>query len=137
MMTALCRGAYQAGGHVTGILIDPKRFIPEHNFHHTTEEFEGIVLRQARLLEMGDAFVALPGGVGTLYEVAQVVAMKSLDEIPTEKPMICVGNTWGNLKAHFQEMVDAGLCFRDPFDQVTFVATPEEAIEILKTHRGS
>lgn len=136
MMTSVSRGAHQAGGKVHCILLNAERFPLEHNFHHLLEDFIELVPRQVRLLELGDAYVALPGGVGTLYEVMQVLAMKSLDEIDPQKLMICVGDTWRHFQQHLQSIVESGLVYRNPLTHIHFVDTPEEALQLLVAQRS-
>lgn len=135
MMTAVSRGTFQAGGNVHCILLCQSKFPLEHAFYHQIENFDELVPRQVRLLELGDAYVALPGGTGTLYEIMQVLALKSLNEISVNKLLICVGDTWKHLQEHFTSIVSEGLAYRNPLEHVIFVDTPEQAVELLVAGR--
>lgn len=135
MMTALCRGAHQAGGHVHGILLRPSTYPTEHAYHTVVEHFDKIVPRQERLIAIGQAYVALPGGVGTFYEILQILGMKPLDEIDQETPLIIVGDTWKHLKLQLETIVAHGLCYRDPLPHINFVDTVEDAIGLLVAFR--
>lgn len=78
LMGALADAALAAGGRVRGVILD--RFI-EEDVHHP-----GVVLdtvsdmrsRKAGLDAGADAFVALPGGLGTLEELAEVLSFRKL-----------------------------------------------------------
>jgi uncharacterized protein (TIGR00730 family) len=43
--------------------------------------FDNITERQSKLIELGDAFLALPGGFGTLYELLEVITKNQIEEI--------------------------------------------------------
>jgi hypothetical protein len=78
-MGALADGARAAGGCVTGIT--PRHFLDQGYGDHLCDEL--VVCKDMRerkqfLEERGDAFIALPGGLGTLEEIIEVIAGKSL-----------------------------------------------------------
>ena len=79
LMGALSRGARQAGGRTLGIIL--QRFI-DKNVHctaaHQMESVDDMRSRKQGLDEAGDAFVALPGGLGTLEELLEVLSFKQL-----------------------------------------------------------
>ncbi len=74
LMGAVARGAMDHGGEVIGVINDDLN-LPELVFDQLTriEEVANIQIRQARMNELGDAFIALPGGFGTLYEVLEAL----------------------------------------------------------------
>jgi hypothetical protein len=74
LMGAVARGAMDNGGEVIGIINDDLN-LPGLVFDQLTriEEVPNIQIRQARMNELGDAFVALPGGFGTLYETLEAL----------------------------------------------------------------
>lgn len=43
--------------------------------------FDNITERQSKLIELGDIFLALPGGFGTLYELLEVITKNQIEEI--------------------------------------------------------
>ncbi|MEW6568998.1 MAG: TIGR00730 family Rossman fold protein [Chloroflexota bacterium] len=74
MMGALADAALEAGGTVIGII--PKGFNTPELAHAHLSELRVVVSmheRKARMAEMGDAFVALPGGFGTLEELFEML----------------------------------------------------------------
>ena len=80
LMGALADAALDAGGHVTGIL--PTGLFPDgvtaspERDHHTgtflVEEVDDMHARKARFHELSDGFMVLPGGLGTLEEMAEI-----------------------------------------------------------------
>jgi uncharacterized protein (TIGR00730 family) len=93
-MAAVSRGAHEAGGHVVGVTMASwARFELRAN-PWVREEIEtaGLLARLGRLLE-ADAFIALPGGIGTMSEVMLAWQLLQAWELPPT-PFVLVGDTW-------------------------------------------
>jgi uncharacterized protein (TIGR00730 family) len=74
MMGALADAALQAGGKVIGIM--PRQFNTPVLAHPRLSEMilvDSMHQRKAMMAEMGDAFIALPGGFGTLEELFEIL----------------------------------------------------------------
>jgi len=72
-MGALADAALAAGGEVIGVI--PRTMIAEERAHKSLTELiavETMHERKQRMAQLADAFVALPGGIGTLEEVIEV-----------------------------------------------------------------
>jgi len=72
-MGAVADAALAAGGEVIGVI--PRAMIAEERGHHGVTELipvDSMHERKRRMAELSDAFVALPGGIGTLEEVIEV-----------------------------------------------------------------
>lgn len=95
-MEAVSRGAAEAGGHVIGVTcaeIERWRQIGANPW--VTEEWkrETLVERLQALILACDAAVALPGGPGTLTEIALTWNLMIIAVIP-RRPLILVGSGW-------------------------------------------
>lgn len=104
MMGAVADGALAAGGEVIGIIPD---FLARREVAHTkvTEMIvtDSMHSRKQRMFEMSDAFVTLPGGLGTLDETFEMITWRQLDL--HDKPiLICDIEGWGLI---FADMVDS------------------------------
>jgi uncharacterized protein (TIGR00730 family) len=104
MMGAVADGALAAGGDVIGIIPD---FLARREVAHTkvTEMIvtDSMHSRKRRMFEMSDAFVTLPGGLGTLDETFEMVTWRQLNL--HDKPiLICDVGGWGEI---FADMVDS------------------------------
>jgi uncharacterized protein (TIGR00730 family) len=104
MMGAVADGALAAGGEVIGIIPD---FLARREVAHTkvTEMIvtDSMHSRKRRMFEMSDAFVTLPGGLGTLDETFEMITWRQLDL--HDKPiLICDIDGWGLI---FADMVDS------------------------------
>ena len=81
LMGVVADGALAAGGQVTGIMPD---FLARADILHPKVEDTRFVTdlfaRKALMLSMCDAFIALPGGLGTLDELLEVVTWRQLNQ---------------------------------------------------------
>jgi uncharacterized protein (TIGR00730 family) len=104
-MEAVSRGAYEAGGHVIGVTCDqieewrpvsPNRWVQEEKRFHTLRE------RLYALVDNCDAALVLPGGIGTLAELA--VMWSQLQTMSTAaRPLVLVGASW---QAVYAELIN-------------------------------
>ena len=73
LMGAVSRAAIEGGAPVIGV--EPEFFIEAGVAQHDLTELivvETMGERKSKMIELGDAFVALPGGVGTLEEISEI-----------------------------------------------------------------
>lgn len=103
LMEAVTIAAKKAGARTTGIipeLMKGKNLISNHA--HEVEITCDMADRKARMRELSDAFIALPGGFGTLEEILEVVTLKQLDY--HRKPIVFVntGNFFKHLFLQFE-----------------------------------
>jgi predicted Rossmann-fold nucleotide-binding protein len=128
-MEAVSEGAAAAGGHVIGVTapaIFPdrsgaNRFVAEEQPSAT------LPLRIARLIEISDAAIVLPGSIGTLTELAVAwntafVARFSGGE---PYPLVAVGSLWRDVVAHLSALLDTD------GSVVTFVDDVDEAVAVV------
>jgi len=127
-MTAAAKGARDAGGKVIGVTCSAfgqtgaNPYISEVIVTHSLEE------RLDRLIQLGDAYIVLPGSTGTLLELAMVWELKNKGFLDKKKTLILLGKYW-------QPLVDL-IDLEDPGSKknLTLVSTPEEVIQyLLKT----
>jgi uncharacterized protein (TIGR00730 family) len=80
LMGALADGALDAGGEVVGVI--PRGLVDRELAHPGVSELrvvETLHERKAVMAELADGFIALPGGLGTLEELSEVVSWAQLD----------------------------------------------------------
>lgn len=126
-MLAGAKGAAEAGGKVIGVTCTA--FKRGKANEYVTEEISTSCLseRLAKLIELGDAYLVLPGGTGTLLELADVWEHKNKGFSNAEKPIIVIGLFWRPLL----EMMAAADA--DSVTDVEYAETAENAIELLKS----
>jgi len=95
-MEAVSKGANEAGGHVIGVTcedIETWRGVGRNAWVKEERRFATLQERQNELIRACDAAVALPGGPGTLAEVALTWNLMIINSIPP-KPLILIGTDW-------------------------------------------
>jgi hypothetical protein len=133
-MEAASRGAAEAGGHVVGVTCDEiEAWRPVRPNRWVLEERRCPTLRQriTTLIEGGDAAIALPGGPGTLAEIAEMWNHLLIGAI-SPRPLILVGAGWQATFEQFYRAFDSYI----PAEQrrwVNFAADVEAAVDLLQT----
>jgi len=132
-MEALSRGAAEAGGHVIGVTCDQiEAWRPVKANHWVIEEwhFASLHERLFALIENSDAFIALPGGVGTLAEIMLAWNLL-LTQILPPRPLILIGSGWQTTIQHF--LAEQGEFIPENQRQwVSFVPDADSAIQWLQ-----
>lgn len=132
-MEAVSRGAAEAGGHVIGVTCDEiEAWRPVRPNRWVMEERRCTTLRQriTALIDGCDAAIALPGGPGTLAEIAEMWNHLLIGAIPP-RPLILVGEGW---QATFEQFYRAFDRYIPPEQRrwVTFAAGVEHAVSLLE-----
>ena len=125
-MLAAAKGVAAASGRVIGVTCTAFKRGKANDF--ITEEISTDCLskRLAKLIELGQAYIVLPGGTGTLLELADVWEHKNKGFANADKPIILVGSFWRPL---LEIMVTAD---PDCAGCVCCVDTAEKAADQLK-----
>jgi hypothetical protein len=90
--------------------------------------------RKRKMRDMSDAFIALPGGFGTLEEILEVITLKQLDY--HRKPIVFINtnNFYGHLIQQFEKSY-TDLFAKENYRQIyAIVNTPKEAIDYINSY---
>lgn len=134
LMGELARGVLENNGHITGVI--PKFMMElEWGNPHITEMIvvSNMAERKKILLENVDAVVALPGGTGTLEELAEAVSLKKLGLFL--KPIIIL-NTNGfytSLIAFFEQMITDNFIRNEHRNLFTVAEQPQQVLQSIAT----
>lgn len=102
VMEAVSRGAAEAGGTAVGVTVQTWGSRQRPNAWLSQEVAAPHLFDRMQRLIASDAYVAMPGGLGTLGEVAVTWNLFQTDSIPT-RPLILVGELWRRFLAHVQK----------------------------------
>jgi uncharacterized protein (TIGR00730 family) len=131
LMGATARAAHEAGGEVLGVI--PTFLVGRERALETVEHMVVSNMHERKMLmyEHSDAFVILPGGIGTLEEVVELLSWRRLD-LHT-KPVVFWNpqGFWAPLFALFQHTVDHRLTPPDFMDAWTSVERIEDIVPAL------
>lgn len=135
-MEAASRGAAEAGGHVIGVTcqeVETWRKVRPNAWVMEERRFPSLHERLLALIDGCDAAVALPGGVGTLLEVAMMWNRMSIDAI-LHRPLILVGSGWQETIREFYRTMD-GYVPEKCRDLLYFAQNVDEAFDLLQQPR--
>jgi hypothetical protein len=134
-MGAIASGALENGGEVIGVL--PEIFNTPtlaHNGLTRLEIVENMHLRKARLAELADAFIALPGGFGTLEELFEILTWAQIGL--HQKPVGLL-----NIRCYFDPLLELvekasaeGFIYREHRALLTSSDEPKVLLEALLNH---
>lgn len=109
LMGALADGALAAGGEVTGVI--PRGLVDRELAHSGLTDLRVVATlheRKAVMADLADAFIALPGGLGTLEELAEVTSWAQLQLHGKPIGLLAVGDYWAGLLAWLDRAVGEG-----------------------------
>jgi uncharacterized protein (TIGR00730 family) len=133
LMGRIARATLLAGGYVTGII--PSFLIRKE--HALTEVQDLLVVddmheRKRAMFDRADAFVALPGGIGTLEELVEQMTWAQLNRHAKPILIVDIGGFWRPLLSLFAHMNQRGF-IRQGFDLRYLVAEKiEDVIPMLR-----
>ena len=128
LMGTLSRATLNAGGEVHGV--EPGFFIEAGVAQHDLTELHIVDTmgeRKAKMVELGDVFVALPGGVGTLEEISEIMSRIRLGFDPAECSLLNIDGFYNPLKALLDAMLAQGFLTQADLDRFHF---PENVAEL-------
>lgn len=132
LMGIVADAVLDKGGHVTGVI---PQFLMDKEVGHTTLTSLEIVTsmheRKKRMADLSDAFVALPGGWGTLEELAEILTWKQLGLIAQPVFILNTDGFYNPLIAQMQQMVTAGFLSAENFKLLKISSNPQELLESI------
>ena len=132
IMGELADTILRGGGRVTGVI---PHFLDELEVGHknVTEliRVDNMHIRKATMFSRADAFVILPGGLGTLEEFFEVVAWKQLNL--HQKPIVVlnVSGCWSRLTELTNDIVTAGFAHENIADLYSMVETVDDIFKVI------
>lgn len=128
LMGVLAESVIRSGGKAIGV--EPQFLIDQVvQYDQLTELIvtENMSQRKAKMIELGDAFIALPGGTGTLEEISEIMSNVSLRLIDAPCILYNHHGYYDDLKRQLAKMIEiglsseerqAGICFADSIEEI-------------------
>ena len=88
--------------------------------------------RKAKMIELGDVFIALPGGTGTLEEISEIMSQVSLGLINAPCIIYNYKGYYDNLKKLLETMIQHGLSTKERQEGIYFADSLEKIKQIIK-----
>lgn len=137
LMGAAARGVTSVGGRLIGV-IPEKLNKPGIYYEGCTERIETPTMheRKATMEYLSSAFIALPGGFGTMEEFMEVLTLKQLGYMDPAIVLLNTRGYYGELIAQLEKCVDEGFANSEFAGLYHVSATPEDAVAYCAGYRG-
>lgn len=124
-MEAAAKGAAELGGKIIGVTCSAFKSNTANKYVSRTIITGSLDERLDTLIKLGQAYVVLPGGTGTLLELAKVWELQNKGFLETDKPIILIGSFW-------QPLLDL-IATDDPecSKYIKVADSPEKAIKLI------
>ncbi|MBK8175559.1 MAG: TIGR00730 family Rossman fold protein [Rhodospirillales bacterium] len=132
LMGTIADAVINAGGEVVGVI--PKFLIRSEIGHRRLTELvvtSSMHDRKRRMFDMADAFVVLPGGLGTLDETFEIITWKQLRLHQAPIIVLDVNGYWAPLSALIAATISGGFAAAAVADLISVVETPEQVFDVL------
>ena len=136
LMGCLAESSLKQGGKVIGV--EPQFFIDEGlEFDEITELIvtKDMSERKSKMIELGDAFIAFPGGTGTLEEIAEVMSKVSLKHLDAPCIIYNLNGYYDDFKNLLNRMIKEGLSSEERQQGIYFAKDLNEIIDILNNSK--
>lgn len=136
LMGALADAALAAGGRVIGVI--PQTLVDREVAHRGLTELHVVTSlheRKARMAALSDAFVALPGGIGTLDELFEVVTWRALGLHDKPIGLLDVRHYYAALLDFLDVGVTDGFVDRALWDHLDVAADPDQLLDVFQGRR--
>jgi len=137
IMGAVSEGALKAGGKVTGII--PHFLLSKEATQAALDRLDELVVtqnmheRKHTMFEKSDAFVALPGGVGTLEEIVEIMTWAQLGHHRKPIAFVNVKRFWDPMLALIDHMRAEGFVHTAHLVQPLVIDTPQAVVPAILT----
>ncbi|MGE3476498.1 MAG: TIGR00730 family Rossman fold protein [Rhodospirillaceae bacterium] len=133
MMGAVADGVLAGGGKVTGVI--PGFLVDKELAHPGASDLivvPDMHTRKREMFERSEAFCVLPGGVGTLEEMFEVVTWRQLRRHNKPIVLLNIDGYWSHLVSLMERIVEEGFMHHGHSALVTVVARPEDVIGTIE-----
>lgn len=132
LMGLLSDTVLDAGGRVIGVL--PDILVDREPPSGRLSEFyrvETMAQRKAKMIELGEVFVAMPGGPGTLEELSEIMSLVKLGTPPGYLYLLNVNGYYDDLIACFERMLEHGFMTAEMRAYLRVVTSSDELTAAL------
>ena len=132
-MGVLAESALKKGGRVIGI--EPQIFVDAGYVYDEISELivtKNMTERKTGMIKLGDAFIAFPGGTGTLEEISEVMSLVSLRWLDAPCILYNLGGYYEGLRTLLEKMKETGLSSEEKLSGIYFADSLDEIKKIIK-----
>jgi uncharacterized protein (TIGR00730 family) len=137
LMGIVADSVIENNGEVIGII--PQFLLDRevgHNQITRLEVVQSMHQRKQRMADLSNAFIALPGGWGTLEEVAEILTWRQLGLITQPVILLNINNFYTPLIEQLRSMFEQGFVREVHLDNLKIASTPQEALSLIIPRDG-
>lgn len=135
LMKAANKGAFEAGGESVGLHIHLPFEQATNEYLTTKVDFRYFFVRKLMFVKYATAYVAMPGGFGTMDELFEALVLIQTRRIKHFPIVLYKSAYWGGLLDWLKErMVADGFAGEADLDLITVRDTPDEVVSYIKRH---
>lgn len=132
LMGMLAESVLASGGRVTGV--EPQFFVDAGFVYDAITKLyvtHDMSERKAKMIELGDAFIAFPGGTGTLEEIAEIMSKVALHHLSAPCILYDLNGYYKGLRMLLDQMLRSELSTPEKLSGIRFAASLDEIAAIL------
>jgi len=135
LMGAVADGALEGGGEVVGVIIPSMNTNPlAHSSLTRMDVVPSMHARKARMHELADGYIALPGGFGTLDELFETVTWGQVGEHEKPVGLLNVKDYYVPLLAALEHAVQEGFVFQEHLEALACESDPGALLDAMQNH---
>jgi len=136
LMGEVADGTLEGGGEVVGVIIPTMNTEPlAHTGLTRMDVVSDMHARKARMHELADGYIALPGGFGTMDELFETVTWSQVGAHEKPVGLLNVKDYYTPLLVALRHAVKEGFIFQEHFDTLAYDADPERLLTAMQNHR--
>ena len=132
LMGVLAENVLKNGGKVIGV--EPQFFVDAGFVYDAITELivtKDMSERKAKMIELGDAFIAFPGGTGTLEEIAEIMSKVALHHLDAPCILYDLNGYYTGLRMLLDQMLSAELSTPEKLKGITFARSHDDIAAAL------
>lgn len=133
LMGELASSVLTKGGKVIGV--EPSFFVDEGLVYSDINELiitKDMSSRKLKMIELGEVFIAFPGGTGTLEEISEVMSKVSLKHLDAPCIIYNLNGFYDDFKKLLNKMIESGLSSKERQEGIYFVSNLDEIKKIVE-----
>ncbi len=135
LMEAANKGAQEAGGESIGLHIHLPLEQQPNPYLTIQSDYRYFFIRKLMFVKYAMAYIAMPGGFGTLDEVSEALVLIQTKRIKPFPIVFIDSSYWGGLVDWFrQTMLARGFLSEEDLELFTVMDTPEQAVAFIRRH---
>lgn len=138
LMGAVARGVTKGGGKIQGVI---PHFFREESVEHIYDKCDELIFtdtmaqRKAKMEELADAFVIVPGGIGTFEEMFEVLTLKQLKRHDKAIVIYDINNYYKELEDMLLKAFNERFARNDCRLLYHYTNNPQDAIDYLENYK--